>query len=38
LPIFTNAGFPDPRKKGIHIDFTNGEAMGEQQFSFTFGA
>ena len=38
LPMFTSAGFPDPRKKGIHIDFTNGGAVGEQQFSFTFGA
>ncbi|KAF8460972.1 hypothetical protein DFH94DRAFT_789963 [Russula ochroleuca] len=38
LPMFTSADFPVPRKKGIHIDFTNGEAVGVQQLSFTFGA
>ena len=39
LPMLTGAIFPDQRKgEGIHIDFTNGEAAREQQFSFTFGA
>ena len=39
LPMLTSAVFPDPRKEnGIHIDFTNGEAVREQQLSFTFGA
>ncbi|KAF8481994.1 hypothetical protein DFH94DRAFT_734460 [Russula ochroleuca] len=38
LAMFTSADFPVPRKKGIHIDFTNGEAVGVQKLSFTFGA
>ena len=39
LPMLTSAVFPESRKgNGIHIDFTNGEAVREQQFSFTFGA
>ena len=36
LPLVANA---DPRRgKGVHIDFTNEDAMGERRLSFTFHA
>ena len=39
LPICTNPDFPrSGREEGIRIDFTNGETVGEQQFSFSFSA
>ena len=39
LPMRKTVDFPAPRKgERIHVDFTNGEAVGGQQFSFTFSA
>jgi hypothetical protein len=37
--MFANVDCSELRKgKGIHIDFTNGDAVGERQLNFTFRA
>jgi hypothetical protein len=37
LPIRINPDIPRPRRgEGIRIDFTKGEVVGGQQFSFTY--
>jgi len=39
LPMLANVDYSDLRKgKGIHIDFTNEDAVGERRLNFTFRA